>query len=116
MDKKNSLFSIFSENLPCRKEKFLGDAFLNYQDLWDTLTDKARLVLFAGFMTRNYQLFQYSEYKGFSQLMGKLMFENFMKEEMQRAQNNPELMKKIMSEIGVVSQPETSGKDYGHYY
>ena len=96
---KKTIFSKFSQKGSQKKEKYLGDVYLQYQDIYDKMSDEIRYMMFGGMMSKNYVHHCLNDYSDFGKLMGQIILDFKAKEAIYKLQQSPEYMKAMQEQM-----------------
>jgi pyruvate-formate lyase len=116
MTKKNTLkktiFSKFSEKGFQKKEKYLGDVYLQYQDIYDSFSPEIRYMMFGAVTSKNYIHLALNDYSDFGKLMGQIILQFKAQEALHKYQQTPEYQAAIQEQMA--NQNNTQIKDDKH--
>jgi len=108
----NSNLYRFSGRHPQKDDKYFGDTYLHYEDIIDSFTDDARFRVFGGQSTRNYISLKHSKYEWFGKMIGNIILQSKMQEDITNMQNSKEFQAAMKAnfESQVKQQKPTKGK------
>lgn len=96
---KDSQFKKFADSDSAKNEKYLGDVWLTYEDMFDSMPNKIRYIMFGAVMSKNYINLTLNEYKEFAKYMGATILNFKLTEDMAKLQNSPEVQQAIKDNI-----------------
>lgn len=104
---KNSQFKKFADSDSAKNEKYLGDVWLTYEDMFDAMPNKIRYIMFGAVMGKNYINLTLNEYQEFAKYMGATILNFKATEALAKLQNSPEIQKAIKDQIQAQQEAET---------